>query len=94
MITKRIKELLEIYNDASDDEKQAYLIQLRTYLPGDKTLRIDADGLLYYAAYSPAFKQGEDIGGSFVGESVRVRFKKYKEMFGVLLNKITKEVGR
>ena len=32
MITKRIKELLEIYNDASDDEKQAYLIQLRTYL--------------------------------------------------------------
>ena len=68
MITKRIKELLEIYNDASDDEKQAYLIQLRTYLPGDKTLRIDADGLLYYAAYSPAFKQGEDIGGSFVGE--------------------------
>ena len=91
MITKRIKELLEIYNDASDDEKQAYLIQLRTYLPGDKTLRIDADGLLYYAAYSPAFKQGDDIGGSFVGESVRVRFKKYKEMFEAIVAEVVTE---
>lgn len=89
MIDKRIKELLELLPITTDpSERTAYLIQLRTYLPGDRTLRIDADGLLYLAAYSPAFKKGEDIGGSFEGEPAsRVRFKDYKEMFeSIVLN--------
>ena len=72
---ERIKALKEYLNDdtTNDDELRAYAIQLETLLPAtDKTLYVDADGLIYKAALSPMFittiKPIE--GGTFIGTPV------------------------
>jgi 5'-3' exonuclease len=69
----RIKQLREIIPDTTnEDEKRAYFIQLENLLPkANKTLYIDADGLIYYAAYSPNnISSVTEIEGSFIGEAL------------------------
>ncbi len=89
---KRIKDLLAIWDEATEDGKRAYLIQMRTLRPSDKILRIDADSLLYYVAYAPSYKPAEAIeGGSFIGDIDKVHFKDYKQHFNNLVQDIVTE---
>lgn len=84
-----MRELLKHWDDADEDIRRAYLIQMRTLSPSDKILRIDADSLLYYTAYAASFKDGESIeGGTFVGANQRVTFKDYKQHFAELVDDI------
>lgn len=69
----RIKQLRDKLKneDLTSDEIRIYSIQIETLLPKPtKTLFIDADGLIFKAAYSPNNKSLEPIiGGTFVGVS-------------------------
>lgn len=68
---ERIKQLRSLIPTVEDEsERVAYLIQLETLLPKPtKKLYIDADGLIYKAAYSPLITDTQEpIEGGFVGE--------------------------
>ena len=83
-VSPREKFLLDDLKDEKDPDKILELHHKIKEVQGiyDKTLRIDADGLLYYAAYSPVFKPFEAIeGGSFKGDVISTRFKNIKEAF-------------
>lgn len=91
-IRDRVNKLLEVFDESNEDEQKAYRIQMRTLLPSERTLRIDADGLLYYAAYSPAFKPSEAIeGGSFVGTKIKTTLKDVKLIFEIMVNDIVND---
>ena len=90
---KRIKDLLNGWDDFDAEMRRCSLIQMRNLRPSDRTLRIDADSLLYYVAYAPSYKPTDAIeGGSFIGEDVtKVRFKDYKQHFNNLVEDIVTE---
>ena len=92
-VGQRIKDLLNGWDEFDADMKRVSLIQMRNLRPSDRTLRIDADSLLYYVAYAPSYKPTDAIdGGSFIGEDVtKVRFKDYKQHFNDLVQDIVTE---
>jgi len=87
---KRIKDLRELIPTVEDiSEREAYLIQLEQLLPKPtKKLYIDADGLIYKAAYSPVITDKvTSIDGSFVGTPTNNTYD-LEEMF----NNVVKSV--
>lgn len=92
-VGQRIKDLLNGWDDFDAEMRRCSLIQMRNLRPSDRTLRIDADSLLYYVAYAPSYKPTDAIeGGSFIGEDVtKVRFKDYKQHFNDLVQDIVTE---
>jgi len=89
---KRIKDLRELIPTVEDiSEREAYLIQLETLLPKPtKKLYIDADGLIYKAAYSPVITEKVEpiSGGGFVGTPINNDSYDLEEMF----NNVVKSV--
>lgn len=78
---ERIKALKKILPEASEEERRCYIGQLKVLLPEPtNTLRIDADGLLYMATFSPKYKSEKPIdGGTFVSTDVyKTTLKNYK----------------
>jgi DNA polymerase-1 len=91
-VGKRIKDLLDGWDEFDEEMRRVSLIQMRNLRPSDRTLRIDADSLLYYVAYAPSYKPEEAIdGGSFIGDVVKVHFKDYKQHFNNLVQDIVTE---
>lgn len=91
-IGKRIKDLLEGWDAVDEEMRRVSLIQMRNLRPSERTLRIDADSLLYYVAYAPSYKPAEAIeGGSFIGDIDKVHFKDYKQHFNNLVQDIVTE---
>lgn len=69
---KRITDLRSNYHNEDEEGKRTYLIQLENLSPKPtKTLFIDADGLIYYAAYSSNNNSSvPKIEGNFIGNPV------------------------
>lgn len=55
-------------------------------------LYIDGDGLFYHAYYSSMFKQGEDIGGDFIGEVREIPLKLYYLNFYTILSEVISDI--
>jgi len=93
-VSVREKFLLDDLEQTTDPEEVKELCAKIREVSGiyDKTLRIDADGLLYYAAYSPAFKPGESIEeGSFKGNVERTTLKDVKNTFNMIVSDVVEQ---
>lgn len=87
---KRITDLRNMYKKTSDEEDQrCFLIQIEQLLPTPKkTLYIDADSLIFYAAYSSNNSSSiPEIEGSFIGDNIDI-FEDLKASFHSIVNEV------
>lgn len=81
---ERVKQLRDIIknDNPNEDEVRAYCIQINTLLPEPtKTLYIDADSLIYYAAYAPVSFSVDPIEGTFIGDNIISKIDELVKMF-------------
>lgn len=81
----RIYEILQ----GMHGEPKDFLDEMRKLSPSNRTLRVDADSLLYYVAYSPTYKKEDVIDdGTFIGDKQKTTLKDYKRHLDLLIDEV------